>query len=286
MLSEQEYIIDIDSSSSTTRHYRINQDISYTLESFNYHNEIETDVLMTLEQKSDQGNIFSVKLLRQYQLKTDGLDRWNMDMLPLRKNILIETNSSGKIKEVLNLAAIKAQWMEIMPAMAKKYANDADSKTVINEAVALLYTPGAIENVLQASYLYYGLLPGLYQQGFTKENNYAFNSKRIIANAIGANSIPFKTVARLNAYNNITNECQVKVEGEIDGDLLDKDSIAELMRNLTDVYNLNTHLIGFHMEDYLFDSQHWITESAQLTQYAMEGILMYRNLCTIKPLNQ
>jgi hypothetical protein len=284
MLQENEYTIALKEDLVNSRRYRINQDISYSLEDFEYHNEIETDVSVTLEKKTVEGYVFTIKLLRQWQLKTDGLDRWDLDMAQLRKNLVIETDISGQILHVLNIEEIKALWQDLKPAISSKYGKDEEDKTVINTSVALLHTPGELERVLQTSYLYHGLLPGLYHQQFSRDDDFSIFGSRIIPNSIGTAALTFKTVTKLHEYDHITGVCRVKIDGELDQESLDKESIATLLRGLTDIYNLNTHVDGFHLEDYSFDRYHWITESAQLTQYAVEGTLMYRNLCTVKPL--
>jgi hypothetical protein len=284
MLQENEYVIAIKEDLVNTRQYRINQELSYSLEDFTYHNEIETDVSVTLEQKAEGGLIFTVKLLRQWQLKTDGLDRWDLDMAQLRKNLLIETDLSGKVKQVLNIDAVRALWQDLKPGLSAKYGDDEEGKAVINAGIALLYEHGELERVLQTSYLYHGLLPGLYHQEFKRDHDFTIHGSRTIPNAIGTAALTFDTVTKLHEYDHITGVCRVKTEGEVDQKSLDKEGIAKLLRGLTDIYNLNTHVEGFHLEDYSFDRHHWITESAQLTQYAIEGTLMYRNLCTVKPL--
>lgn len=284
MLQENEYIIALKEDLVNNRQYRINQDISYSLEDFEYHNEIETDVSVTLEKRAVEGYVFTIKLLRQWQLKTDGLDRWDLDMAQLRKNLVVETDVSGRILHVLNIEAVKALWQDLKPSISKKYGSDEDGKTVINSGVALLHTPGELERVLQTSYLYHGLLPGLYHHSFSRDNDFSILGSRIIPNSIGTAALTFNTVAKLHDYDSLTGACRVKNDGELDQESLDKEGIATLLRGLTDIYNLNTRVEGFHLEDYSFDRHHWITESAQLTQYAVEGTLMYRNLCTVKPL--
>ena len=285
MLTEKEYLIKIREGLPNTRQYRINQEISYTLEDFNYHNEIETDVSVTFVRNTLTGYVFGVKLLRQWQLKTEGLDRWDLDMAQLRKNLILETDLEGKIQQVQNIEDIKELWQDLRPTIAQKYADDEESKAVINSSIALLHSPGELEKVLQHSYLYHALLPGLYDQKFERGQEFTFKGARIIPNAIGTTSLPFITQTKLQDYDSITGACHVKIEGEIDQDLLDKDTITKLLRDLTDIYNLKTTVEGFHLEDYSFDRFHWVTASGQLTQYAIEGTLMYRNLCTVKLLN-
>ncbi|HEY0175518.1 MAG TPA: hypothetical protein VGC08_04005 [Pedobacter sp.] len=284
MLQENEYTIALKEDLANTRQYRVNQDISYSLEDFEYHNEIEADVSVTLEKRAVEGYVFTIKLLRQWQLKTDGLDRWDLDMAQLRKNLVVETDVSGQIQQVLNIEEIKALWQNLKPAISSKYGHDEESKTVINSGVELLHTPGELERVLQTSYLYHGLLPGLYHQPFNRDNDFSVKGSRVIPNSIGTAALTFNTVAKLHDYDSFTGACRVKIDGELDQESLDKEKITALLRGLTDIYNLNTHVEGFHLEDYSFDRHHWITESAQLTQYAIEGTLMYRNLCTVKPL--
>lgn len=286
MLTEKEYLIMISEGLPNTRQYRVNQEISYTLEDFNYHNEIETDVSITFVSKTLTGYVFDVKLLRQWQLKTDGLDRWDLDMAQLRKNLILETDLEVKIKQVQNIDEVKELWQDLKPTIAQKYADDEESKAVINSSVALMHTPGELEKVLQHSYLYHALLPGLYDQKFERDEEFTIKGSRIIPNAIGTTSLPFTTQIKLHDYDSISGECHVKIEGEIDQNLLDKETISRLLRDLTDIYNLKTTVEGFHLEDYTFDRFHWVTASAQLTQYAIEGTLMYRNLCTVKLLNE
>lgn len=284
MLQENEYTIALKEDLVNSRRYRINQDISYSLEDFDYHNEIETDVSVTLEKKTVEGYVFTIKLLRQWQLKTDGLDRWDLDMARLRKNLVVEADVTGQILQVLNIEEIKALWQNLKPAISSKYGSDEEGKTVINSGVALLHTPGELERVLQTSYLYHGLLPGLYHHPFSQNTDFSIFGSRIIPNSIGTAALTFNTVAKLHDYDPLTGVCRVKIDGELDQESLDKEKITALLRGLTDIYNLNTHVEGFHLEDYSFDRHHWITESAQLTQYAIEGTLIYRNLCTVKPL--
>lgn len=285
MLTEKDYLITIREDLHNTRQYRISQEISYTLEDFQYHNEIETDLSLTLVSKTETGHVFEIGMLKQWQLKTDGLDRWDKDMAPLRKNLQIETDLSGTMRQVLNIEEVKDLWQELRPAVAEKYAGDEESKTVINASVALLYAPGELEKVLQSSYLYHAVLPGLYHQKFDRQNDFTLKGSRVVPNAIGTASLPFNTQIKLQQYDPFTEECQLKISGQIDQDALDKDNISALLRGLTDIYNLKTEVQGFHMEDYSFDRFHWIKESAQLTQYAIEGSLMFRNLCTLKLLN-
>ncbi|QNK64797.1 hypothetical protein H7F33_10095 [Pedobacter sp. PAMC26386] len=285
ILQEKEYQLDICTGLQNSRKYRITQDITYTLDTFHYHNEIETDVLLTLEKTAEKGFVFTVKLLRQWQLKTDGSDRWDLELATLRKNIVVETDATGKIIRVLNMDKIRELWQQIKPGLAEKYKNDEESKTVINTSVNLLYTKGELEKVLQSSYLYHALLPGLYHEIFDQSHEYSTKGCREIPNAVGEFALPFRTEKKLKAYDKFTRQCSINIAGEIDQKGLDKDGIAELLQRLTGIYNLNTHIEGFHLEDYSFDGDHWITESAQLTQYGIEGTLMYRNLCTALPLN-
>lgn len=285
MLTDMDYLITLREDLLHSRQYRIHQDIRYTLEDFEYHNGIETDVSLSLIRKTETGNVFAVKLLKQWQLKTDGLDRWDLDMARLRKNLVIETDLPGTIRQVVNIEEVKELWQELRPAIAKKYAGDEESRAVINASLALLHAPGELEKVLRSSYLYHALLPGLYQQKFNRENNFTLKGHRVIPNAIGTTSLPFNTEITLQHYDTITEECRVKIRGEIDQDTLEKDNISDMLRGLTDIYNLRTQLEGFHLEDYSFDRSHWITESAQLTQYAIEGTLMFRHLCTLKLLD-
>lgn len=285
MLIEKEYIVDVKLDKPLTRSYRISQETTYTLESFTYHNQIETDLLMTLDRKTESGHVFTIQLLRQWQLKKDGTEPLDLDMAQLRKKLIIETDRNGSILHVLNLSDIKKLWIEIKPSIAEKYDKDLQSKAIINSSIAFLYTDGELERILRTSYLYHGLLPGLYAENFKKESDYAIDGYRNITNAIGAIALPFKTVAKLADYDAQTGNCTIKIEGEIDQENLDKDGVAKLLRKMTDVYNLNTRLDGFHLESYIFDQDHLISESSQLTQYAIEGTLMYRTVCTILPLN-
>ena len=285
MLLENNYLLDVNLQWPLTRSYRVVQETTYTLESFTYHNQIETDLLVTVDQNTASGNIFTIQLLRQWQLKKDGTAPIDLDMAGLRKKLVIQTDSTGSISRVLNLEEIRKLWLELRPSIAKKYENDVQAKAIINKAIEFLYAEGELERILKTSYLYHGLLPGLYGDVFKKENNYRVIGERNIANAIGQIAIPFKTVATLDDFNNETGACTIKIDAEIDQEKLDKDGVAKLLRRMTDVYNLNTHIDGFHLESYNFDNHHLITESSQLTQFAIEGTLMYRTVCTILPLN-
>ena len=285
MLLENNYVLDVKLQGTLTRSYRVVQETTYTLASFTYHNQIETDLLVTVDQKTASGNICTIQLLRQWQLKKDGTAPIDLDMALLRKKMVIETDSSGSISRVLNLAEIRNLWLELRPSIAKKYENDVQGKAIINKAIEFLYAEGELERILKTSYLYHGLLPGLYSDAFKRENNYRVTGERNIANTIGQIAIPFKTIATLDDYDNITGACTIKIDAEIDQQKLDKDGVAKLLRRMTDVYNLNTQIDGFHLESYSFDNNHWIAESSQLTQFAIEGTLMYRTVCTIVPLN-
>ena len=285
MLNEDNYPINFGLTEGTSKAYQIEQQISYTVDDYQYHNEIKTEVRVTVEQKTPLNYVFSIQLLNQWQLKNDGVDAVDMSMAELRKKLLIETDLQGKIQQVVNLSEIKDHWLEIRPAIARKYANHGQLKEMINDAVLLLYTDGGLNRAIQSSYLYQAILPGLLEQNFSKERQYAFNGHREIPNAIGQTALPFKTKVSLADCDEVQHSCTIKIEGEIDRDNFDQDSVTEMFSELLEVYNLNAHVEGFHLESYEYGSDGMPLQSSQLTQYAIESVLMYRNSCILIPLN-
>ncbi|MGO4877165.1 hypothetical protein ACEN2P_11235 [Pedobacter psychrotolerans] len=285
MLYEDNYPINFGLTEGTSKAYQIEQQISYTVDDYQYHNEIKTEVRVTAMQKKAASLIFSIQLLKQWQLKNDGTDAVDLSMAELRKELLIETNRQGKIQQVINLPEIKDHWLEIRPAVAQKYSGNEALKELINDAVLLLYTDGGLNVAIQSSYLYQAILPGLLEQNFNKARHYTFNSHREIPNAIGQTAIPFKTMVKLADYDEIQHTSLIKIEGEIDHEHFDQDSVTEMFSELLDVYNLNAHVDGFHLESHEYGRDGMPLQSSQLTQYAIEGVLMYRNSCILTPLN-
>ncbi|MFD2287257.1 hypothetical protein GJU39_13640 [Pedobacter petrophilus] len=281
MLYKDNYPINFGLTEGASRLYQIEQQISYTVEGYQYHNEIKTEVRIKVEQKTALNDVFSIQLLKQWQLKNDGADAVDLSMAELRKKLLIETDLQGKIKQVTNLPEIKDHWLEIRPAIAKKYAGDESAKELINDAIVLLYTDGGLNSAIQSSYLYHAILPGLLEQNFSKEGGYTFNSHREIPNALGQTALPFKIKVSLADYDEVQNSCLIKIDGEIDRDNFDQDSVTEMFSELLDEYNLNAHVDGFHLESHEYGSDGMPLQSSQLTQYAIEGVLMYRNSCIL-----
>ena len=151
MLYKDNYPINFGLKEGTSKVYQIEQQISYTVEDYQYHNEIKSEVRVTVEQKNALNYVFSIQLLKQWQLKNDGVDAVDMSMAELRKKLLIETDLQGKIQQVINLSEIKDHWLEIRPAIARKYANQEQLKEMINDAVLLLYTDGGLNSAIQSS---------------------------------------------------------------------------------------------------------------------------------------
>jgi len=285
MLYKDNYPINFGLKEGASKVYQIEQQMSYTVEDYQYHNEIKTAVEVTVARKTALSYVFSIQLLNQWQLKNDGADAVDLSLAELRKKLLIETNLQGKIQQVINLPEIKDHWLEIRPAIAKKYADQEQLKEMINDAVLLLYTDGRLNSAIQSSYLYYAILPGLLEQNFNKNDNYIFNGNRLIPHAIGKTAIPFKTKVSLTDYNEEQRSCTIKIAGEIDRENFDQDGVTEMFSELLDVYNLDAYVEGFHLENYTYGNDGMPMQSSQLTQYAIEGVLMYRNLCILTPLN-
>ncbi|NTE03129.1 hypothetical protein G6M26_41515 [Agrobacterium tumefaciens] len=285
MLYKDHYPINFGLIEGTSKAYQIEQQISYTVESYQYHNEIKTEVKVTVVQKNAASLVFSIQLLNQWQLKNDGVDAVDLSMAELRKKLLIETDLQGKIQQVINLPEIKDHWLEIRPAIAQKYAALQQEKEMINDAILLLYTDGGLNSAIQSSYLYHAILPGLLKQNFSKESDYTFNSHREIPNALGQTALPFKTRVLLTDYDELEHSCLIKIEGEIDREHFDQDSVTDMFSELLEVYNLNAHVAGFHLESYEYSSDGMPLQSSQLTQYAIEGVLMYHNSCILTLLN-
>lgn len=285
MLHKETYPINFGLKEGSAKVYRIEQQISYTVEDYQYHNEIKTDVRLVVEKRTDINYIFSVQMLKEWQLKNDGTDAVDLSLAKLRKHLCIQTDLNGNMLQVTNLSEVKAEWLKTRPEITKKYADNEQHKELINAAILLLYTDGGLSGAIQSSYLYRAILPGLLAQNFNKNSNYTLNSNRQIPNAIGETSIPFKTKISLADYNEEQNTCTIKIDGEIDRDNFDQDGVTEMFRQLLDVYNLNAHVEGFHLESYEYNGDSLPIMSAQLTQYAIEGVLMYRNSCTLTPLN-
>ncbi|KQM77868.1 hypothetical protein ASE74_15830 [Pedobacter sp. Leaf216] len=285
MLHKETYPINFGLKAGTSATYQIEQQISYTVDGYGYHNEIKTEVQLSVEKKSDTNNLFSIRILKQWQLKNNGTDEVDLSMAQLRKELKIETDIQGNIQQVTNLAQIKEEWLKIRPGLAKKYANDAKNKELINGAVLTLYTDDGLKKAVRSSYLYHALLPGLLRQRFSKSNNYSVGGYREIRNAFGNTSLPFKTTVTLADYNGELDSCTIKIDGEIDRENFDQNSVTEMFSHLLDIYNLDGRVDGFHLESYEYDKNSLPVQSSQLTQYAIEGVLMYRSSCILTPLN-
>nr|WP_315419399.1 hypothetical protein [uncultured Pedobacter sp.] len=285
MLYKETYPINFGLKEGISATYRIEQQISYTVDNYEYYNEIKTDVQLALEKKTETNNLFSIQILKQLQLKNDGKDAVDLSMSRLRKKLIIETDIQGKMLQVTNLPQIKDEWLKIRPELAKKYADNAQSKELINEAILLLYSDDGLSRAIRSSYLYHALLPGLVEINFSKSNNYSFSGHREIPNAFGPTGLPFKTTVTLADYDEELNSCTIKIDGEIDRENFDKDSVTEMFSQLLDIYNLDGHVEGFHLESYTYDRNSLPVQSSQLTQYAIEGVLMYRSSCILTPLN-
>lgn len=285
MLYKETYPVNVGLKEGTSANYRIEQQISYTVDDYEYHNEITTDVQLLVEKKAGESNLFSVQILKQWQLKNDGTDAVDLSMARLRQKTVIETDVQGKMLQVTNLPQIKDEWLKIRPELAKKYADDEQNKELVNNAVLLLYRDDGLSGAIRSSYLYHALLPGLLGQNFDKGENYSYSGLREIPNAFGPIALPFKTAVTLTEYDEEQNSCVIKIDGEIDRENFDQDGVTELFSQLLDIYNLNGHVEGFHLESYEFDRNSLPVQSSQLTQYAIEGVLMYRSSCILTPLN-
>ena len=285
MLYKDNYPLNFGLIEGASKVYQVEQQITYTVEDYHYHNEIKSEVKVTVEQKTALNYVFSIQLIKQWQLKNDGVDAVDLSMAELRKKLLIETDLQGKIQQVINLSEIKDHWLETRPSIARKYANQEQLKEMINDAILLLYTDGGLNSAIQSSYLYHAILPGLLEQNFNKDSQYAFNSYREIPHAIGQTALPFKTKVSLADCDEILHSSMIKIEGEIDRENFDQDSVTEIFSELLEVYNLNAHVEGFHLESYEYGSDGMPLQSSQLTQYAIDGVLMYRNSCVLTPLN-
>lgn len=218
------------------------------------------------------GHIFSIKTLSETYGKDSATQKLSRDMNSLISQINVSTNTSGKLRHILNKYDVIDKWA-VLKKKWKKEATKEDREQVLKtiETVESNLTNGSFEGDITNQGALYFLLNGLYGSYDEKK---AVLVKRDLNKFLVTQPLPLNITYEIVDYKPYTKEMTIEGTGEVDEERLDKKTLTHLIRSLKDKINLKVDLQVNYKERFEFDTYHWLTSAQQDIKVKIPGFYM------------
>ena len=268
--------------SPTTQEYTVTVEVASVLGNLAYVNTRRTRFRKQPLHPTPQGWCYAVTVLDFEQSEGRGLAQLDADTASLRRELLVETDAAGGLLRIGNKAELQRQWTELQPQLLHKYRHSEEISPAMVTGIGLVLNgDGYLEDVLRRGYEYGILFPALYGPHYTAQP--VPGRSRTIARFLGDLDLPLQTTTRRQEPVPADVHLGLLVEGQLDAANYPADAAQQVLRNMTDRFNLDTTLRVQHLESYEFDHNAELQHAAQFTVYGVEGVFMNKTMCNLAP---
>ncbi|MEZ5009413.1 MAG: hypothetical protein R2728_05165 [Chitinophagales bacterium] len=253
-----------------SKKYRLIREERNQLQGIKNDNRFELDI----ELKHLEKDIFSISILNYKQANVSGFFQWTNELYKLRKYVIIQMGSDGKLDSILNLPEIQNEWEAIRGSILRNHLQDKHAKGIASEVTMLLEDKERFENSLRHTAPYNIFFSGIHNSNYNyDEINFG---SRVIPNFIGVKSLPIITEEKLIASaSSQKGQLELKVNGELDKDLFDQNLMTDFVKTLKNRPRVVSQLKLKYTEKFKFDSDHWPIQYLNMS-LAMVPMFLYR----------
>ena len=139
-------------------------------------NKVQTTVEKQYIRDTEQGGVYRINTLDRQQEATSFLRSIEKDLAFLSQSIAVQTDNTGAIIRVLNLAEIKEKWEDYRHDFYKKHKGEKEITQIINDTDILVGNEATFTDTLKTSETMTLLFPEIYGQ-FSNQGQSAVDSK-------------------------------------------------------------------------------------------------------------
>jgi len=216
------------------------------------------------------GGIFDLTTLARVQTPAEGAERLTAELTPLLEALVLETDATGYLVRVRNLADLRQRWAGLLPGLRQKYRGDSDiSPDLLAQLGEVLDEEETLVAVLRDSPEYSLLFPSLYGQPYSA--TVPVPGTASLARFVGEIDLPLRTETLLEAAP-LAGGASLKVAGAVDASYR-ADEVRQALCRLTDQPNLDTRVAALHTADYVFGPSNTLLAARRHTRADIPGIM-------------
>lgn len=163
--------------------------------------------------------------------------------------LLVEVDRTGGLARLLNQAELQAKWAALQSTLRARFRHSAEVTTqTLDEIGEALGRDDYCEQVLRHAPEYYLLFPPIF--GSTYHTNVSLPGAAVLPQFWGMLDLPLITEARLAEAPDAASACTLQLLGTLDEARYPAVEVCEIVRELTDRFDVDPTLALLHHERY------------------------------------
>jgi len=233
---------------------------------------------LELLEEDQSGQCFKITIPSYKQSNKNGMYKWVENLQPIRRNVVIKTGEFGEMNKVENLPFLRNKWNQLKYDIISKHKNEEHCKNFIKGIDNLFEDGDRFMKTLKFSFPYNNFFPDI----FNKELIFGqcINGYTELPNFLGVKNIPIITKAKYCGFDVEKKIHKIDVEGEIDSENFDQETVTSLIKTLKNSLRIPTKVKINYIEKYFFDENHWPVQILNMVLIQIPGTL-YREEKTI-----
>ena len=215
----------------------------------------EKIIELRLKEDASDHFIFQYNLHDHKMRGTSIIHQWIDDMEELQSEIMFATDKYGSLVDILNLPQIQKKWDLIKKTIKQKYPTGSD--LMISETTRLLKD----KTQFLESFTGYSSWRFFFQTWFAELNEKSTN-ELFLKNYFGSIDLPLIISSKIE-------DNTVKNTGILDAKKFDRKAFARMLKDLTDIYNIDATLSVDMEEKYKFGEKHFMENAEMFIETAV-----------------